>query len=117
MPVGFRRLLPKRHAAYRSANAVCREMVGAFVPPRWATLVLVGGEAAYGAQANRDRVTDREKAATARRWGLVCALARPWKTVEEQSLKNLVTHVPHKDDQCTRVPREHGRTGRKTFWT
>ena len=46
IPVGFRRILPKRHADYRSENALFREMVGAFVPPRWATLVSVGGDAA-----------------------------------------------------------------------
>ena len=61
-------------------------------------------------------VQARDKADTARRWGCVFAIARTWKTVEEKSLKNLVTHVPHKYYQCTRVPRE-GRKGRKTFWT
>ncbi len=61
-------------------------------------------------------VKDRDKTDTARRWGFVFAIARPWKTVEEKSLKHLVTHVPHTYDQCTRVPRE-GRKGRKTFWT
>ena len=61
-------------------------------------------------------VKDRDTTDTARRWGFVLAIARPWKTVEEQSLKNLVTHVPHTYDQCTRVPRE-GRKGRKTLWT
>ncbi len=37
--------------------------------------------------------------------------------MEEKTIKNLVTHVPHKYYQCTRVPRAHGRKGRKTFWT
>ena len=46
VPVGFRLILPKRHAAYRSENALFREMVGECVPPRWATLVIVGGDAA-----------------------------------------------------------------------
>ena len=92
-------------------------MVGAFVPPRWATLVTVGGNAAYGSKANMDMVKDRDKADTARRWGFVFAIARTWKTVEDKSLKHLVTHVPHKYSQCTRVPREPGRKGRKTFWT
>jgi hypothetical protein len=45
------------------------------------------------------------------------AIARTWKTVEEQALNNLVTHVPQKDAQCTRVPRAHAGQGRKTFWT
>jgi hypothetical protein len=62
-------------------------------------------------------VQDRDKADTARRWGFVLAIARPWKTVEEKTLKNLVTHVPHQYDQCTRGPRAQGRKGRSTFWT
>jgi hypothetical protein len=52
-------------------------------------------------------VQARDKADTAHRWGFVFAIARTWKTVEEQSLKNLVTHVPHKYYQCTRVPRAY----------
>ena len=116
VPVGFRIILPKRHAAYRSENVLFREMVEAFVPPSWAKLVIVGGDAAYGSKANMRMVQDRDKADSARRWGFVFAIARTWKTVEEKSLKNLVPHVPHKYYQCTRVPRE-GRKGRKTFWT
>jgi Transposase DDE domain len=116
IPVGFRLILPKRHAGYRSENALFREMVSEFVPPSGATLVIVGGDAAYGSKANIRMVQDRDKADTARRWGFVFALARTWKTVEDKTLKNLVTHVPHKYYQCTRVPRE-GRKGRKTFWT
>src|SRR5437870_1150473 len=95
LPVGFRRILPKRHAGYRSENALFREMVGAFVPPRWAKLVIVGGDAAYGSQANMRMVQDRDKADPARRWGFVFAIARTWKTTEEKTIKNLVAHVPH----------------------
>jgi hypothetical protein len=117
IPVSFRLILPKGHAEYRSENALFREMVGEFVPPRWAKLVIVGGDAAYGSKANMAMVKARDKADTARRWGFVFAIARPWKTVEEKSIKDLVTHVPYKYYQCTRVPREPGRKGRKTFWT
>jgi DDE family transposase len=117
IPVSFRLILPKGHAEYRSENALFREMVGEFVPPRWAKLVIVGGDAAYGSKANMDMVKARAKADTARRWGFVFAIARTWKTVEDKSIKNLVTHVPHKYYQCTRVPCEPGRKGRKTFWT
>jgi hypothetical protein len=46
LPVGFRRILPKRHAGYRSENALLRAMVEELVPPRWAKLGIVGGEAA-----------------------------------------------------------------------
>ena len=62
-------------------------------------------------------VKARDKADPARRWGFVFAIARTWKTADEKTIKNLVTHVPHKYYQCTRVPRGHGRKGRKTFWT
>ena len=117
IPVSFRLILPKGHAEYRSENALFREMVGEFVPPRWAKLVIVGGDAAYGSKANMDMVKARAQADTARRWGFVFAIARTWKTVEDKSIKNLVTHVPHKYYQCTRVPCEPGRKGRKTFWT
>jgi hypothetical protein len=92
-------------------------MVEAFVPPRWAPRVIVGGDAASGSKANIRMVQDRDKADAARRWGFVFAIARTWKTVEDKSLKNLVTHVPHKYYQCTRVAREPGKKGRKTFWT
>jgi hypothetical protein len=64
-----------------------------------------------------EMVKARDQADTARRWGFVFAIARTWKTVDEKTIKNLVTHVPHKYYQCTRVSRGHGRKGRKTFWT
>ena len=117
LPVGFRIILPKRHAAYRSENVLFRAMVETFVPPQWAKLVIVGGDAAYGSQANRRMVQDRDKADSARSWGFVFAIARTWKTGEDKSIKQLVTHMPHKYDQCTRVPRAQGRKGRRTFWT
>jgi hypothetical protein len=62
-------------------------------------------------------VKDRDKADPARRWGFVFASARTWKTVEDKTIKNLVTQVPQKYYPCTRVPRAHGRKGRQTFWT
>src|SRR5437016_5669193 len=117
VPVSFRLILPKRHAAYRSENVLFREMVEAFVPPSWAKRVIVGGDAAYGSKANIRMVQDRDKADSVRRSGFVFAIARTWKTVEEKSLKNLVTHIPQKYYQCTRVPRAPGRKSRKTLWT
>ena len=96
MPVSFRLILPKHHAAYRSENVLFREMVAAFVPPSWAKLVIVGGDAAYGSKANMRMVQDRDTADPARRWSFVFAIARTWKTVEEKTLKNLVTHLPQK---------------------
>jgi hypothetical protein len=117
LPVGVRLMLPTRHAGSRRDHALWRAMGGALVPPRWATLVSGGGEAAEGAKANMAMVNDRDKTDTARRWGVVLAIARTWKTVEEQALKNLVPPLPHQYAQGPRVPRAHGRQGRKTFGT
>jgi hypothetical protein len=117
LPVSFRLILPKRHAGYRSENALFRELVSEFVPPRWAKLVIVGGDAAYGSKANMRMIQDRDKADAARRWAFVFAIARTWKTVEDKTLKNLVTHLPHMYYQRTRVPRATTDTGRRTFWT
>jgi hypothetical protein len=117
LPVGFRLIRPQRHAGDRSDNARCREMVSACVPPSWAKLVVVGGDAASGSQANRRRVQERDKAEAARRWGFVVAIARPWKTVDEKTIKTLVRHGPHTYSQRTRVPREPAGRGRRTFWT
>jgi hypothetical protein len=117
VPVGFRLILPKRHTTYRSENALFRDMAEAFVPPRWAKLVVVGGAAAYGSQANMYMVQERDKADSARQWGFVFAIARTWKTAEEKTIKNLVTHLPRRYYQQTRVPREPLGKGSKTFWT
>jgi hypothetical protein len=76
-------------------------MVGEFVPPSWAKLVIVGGDAAYGSKANMDMVKDRDKADTARRWGFVFAIGHTWNIVEDKAMKNLVAHVPQKYYQCT----------------
>jgi Transposase DDE domain len=117
LPVGFRLILPKRHAGYRSENALFREMVSEFVPSRWAKVVIVGGDAAYGSQANMQMVHERDKTDPARRWGFVFAIARTWKTVEGNTLKNLVTHLPRQYYQRIQVPRETTGKGRRTFWT
>jgi hypothetical protein len=77
----------------------------------------VGGDAAYSSQANMRMVQERDKADTARRWAFVFAIARTWKTMDEKTLKNLVTHVPHAYYQRTRVPKEPGGRRRRTFWT
>jgi hypothetical protein len=116
VPVGLRLMRPKRHAASRREHALLRAMVGACVPPSWAKRVMGGGEAADGSTAHRRMVQDRDTAASARRWGFVCAIARTSKSGEDQALTPLVTHVPHTDDQGTRVPSE-GSKGRTTLWT
>jgi Transposase DDE domain len=115
-PVAFRLIRPKTHPEYRTANAVCREMVHHVVPPAWATRVMVVGDAAYGSQENRQMVRKRDANEPARRWGFVFVIARTWNTVEEKALKDLMTHVPRTYYQRIRVPRLPGTTGGKTFW-
>src|SRR5262249_19153438 len=39
-PVSLRLILPKRHAGYRRANALLRDMVEECIPPSWAQLVI-----------------------------------------------------------------------------
>ena len=71
-------------------------MVRQFVPPAWATRVIVEGDAAYGSQENMKMVMQRDADDPARRWGFVFAIARTWKTVEDKAIKDLVRHLPHK---------------------
>jgi hypothetical protein len=116
IPVGFRIILPKRHAGYHNDNAVFREMLSEFTRPSWAKLVIVSGDAAYGSKANMKRVKDRDKADDERCWGFVFAMARTWKTVDEQMIKHLVTHLPRTLYQRTWIPKDIESQGRKTFW-
>jgi hypothetical protein len=115
-PVALRLIRPTSHPAYQSENALLRAMVGRFVPPSWAKCVIGEGDAAYGSQDNRKMVMKRDADDPARRWGLVCAIARTWKTVEAKAIKDWVTHVPRKYSQRARVPRLPGTTGCTTFW-
>jgi DDE family transposase len=116
LPVAFRLIRPKSHPEYHTENALFREMVAAFTPPAWATTVIVEGDAAYGSQENIKMVLQRDIDDAARRWGFVFAIARTWKTVEDKAIKDLVTHLPRKYYQRTRVPRLPGTKGCKTFW-
>jgi len=116
LPMAFRLIRPKNHPEYQPENALFREMVGRFVPPVWAKRVIVEGDAAYGSQENIKMVQQRDIDDAARRWGFVFAIARTWKTVEDKAIKDLVTHLPRKYSQRTRVPRLPGAKGCKTFW-
>ena len=116
LPGAFRLIRRKTDPAYHTDNALFREMVREFVPPAWATRVIVEGDAAYGSRDNMKLVMQRDADDPARRWGFVFALARPWKTVEDKAIKDLVTHLPRTYYQRIRVPRLAGITGCTTFW-
>ena len=117
LPVGFRLILPKCHAAYRSENVLFREMVEEFVPPSWAKLVIVGGMPRMAPKPTCRWSKRGIARIRARRWAFVFAIARTWKTVDEKTLKNLVAHLPHQYYQRTRVRREPVGRGRRTLWT
>jgi hypothetical protein len=116
LPVAFRLIRPKSHPAYQPENALFRAMVSDFVPPAWATRIIVTGDAAYGSRDNMKMVQQRDAEDLTRRWGFVFAIARTWKTVEDKAIKHLVTHLPRKYYQRTRIARLPASQGSKTFW-
>jgi hypothetical protein len=77
---------------------------------------MVAGDAADGSHDNLTRVLQRNADDPARRWGLVFALARPGKTVEEKAIQAVVPPLPRADDQRVRVPRLPSATGCNIFW-
>jgi hypothetical protein len=115
-PGAFRLSRPTTPPHSRTENALFRERVMGCTPPAWATEMLVEGDAASGAHAHRQMVQQREAADPERTWGLLFAIARPWKTVDGKALKDLVTHLPRKYDERTWVPRIPVCNGRKTLW-
>ena len=116
LPVALRLIQPTSHPEYPTEKALCRARVESVVPPTWAKRMIVEGAAASGSQEHRPMVLKRDADAPARRWGVVCAMARTGKTVEGKALTDLVTHWPRISSQRIRVPRLPGTTGWKTFW-
>lgn len=106
VPVGLRLILPQRHPGYQNEKALFRDLVGECIPPSWAKLVVVCGDAADGSKGNMEMVKDRAKADGERRWGFVLAIARTWKTVDDNMIKHRVTHLPHKLYQRTWIPKD-----------
>ena len=116
LPVSFRIILPKTHPQYRNENALFRDMLGQFKPPCWAQQVIVEGDAAYGAKANIKLVEKLDQADASRDWHFVFAIPRTWKTAEDKSVKDLVTHLPRHYYKRTWIPGLSERLYRKTYW-
>ena len=117
IPVAFRIILPKTHPDYRTENALFRDMLQAFTPPAWATWIIVLGDAAYGSKANINLIKQLEKTDCRRHWAFVFAISRTWKTMEDKTVKDLVTHLPRCHYKRTWVPRITDVNRRKTYWT
>ena len=116
IPVSFRVILPKTHPDYRKENTLFRDMLKEFKPPSWAKQVIVEGDAAYGAKANIKLVKQLDKADASRDWNFVFAIARTWKTTDDKSVKDLVTHLPRRYYKRTWIPRLSEPRYRKTYW-
>lgn len=117
IPVAFRIILPQTHPDYRTENALFRDMLQAFTPPAWATWIIVLGDAAYGSKANINLIKQLEKTDCRRHWAFVFAISRTWKTMEDKTVKDLVTHLPRCHYKRTWVPRITDLSQRKTYWT
>lgn len=116
IPVSFQIILPKTHPDYKTENALFREMVQRFDPPLWAKQGIVGGDAAYGSKENMKMVQKRDHQDKNRSWRFVFGMARTWKTQQDKSLKDFVTHLPRKFYKRTWVPKLTDEKRRKTFW-
>ena len=116
VPGACRRMRPTNPPEDRTAKALFRARVGSGVPPTWAKRMSVEGEAAYGSREQRPMVRKREAHDPARRWGCVCAMARPWHTVAEKAIQDVVTHGPRRSAPRLRGPRLPGTKGCTTFW-
>ena len=116
IPVGFRLILPKTHPDYQKENELFRQMVAQFVPPHWAKMVIVQGDAAYGSKDNMKMVKERDQVDPNRHWRFVFGIARTWKTEDGKSLKDLVNHLPRKHYKRTWVPKLAGENRRKALW-
>jgi hypothetical protein len=54
--------------------------------------------------------------ASSRDWNFAFAIPTTWKTAEDKSVKDLVTHLPRHDCKRTWIPRLSERLYRKTYW-
>ena len=91
-------------------------MLKAFKPPSWVQQVIVEGDAAYGAKANIHLVKQLDQLDASRNWHFVFAISRSWKTPENKSVKDLVTHLPRHYYCRTWIPRLSDWRCRKSYW-
>ena len=68
-------------------NLLFREMLAEFVPPSWATQVIIEADAAFAAKATLKLIEQRG-------WGYVFRLARTWKKAFGTHLRHLARYTP-----------------------
>jgi Transposase DDE domain len=72
---------------YQSEQVLFRQMLNELVLPQWCRQVIVVADAAYDSRENL-------RAIQARHWWFVIAFPRTWKFTDDQSLRDLVRHLP-----------------------
>jgi Transposase DDE domain len=68
-------------------NILFREMLDEFVPPAWATQVVVSADAAFAAKATLKLIQQKG-------WDYVFGLARTWKLADGTHLRDLARYTP-----------------------
>jgi hypothetical protein len=116
IPVGFRIVLPKDHPDYQKENALFREMVDQFIPPAWAKVIIVVGDAGFGCKDNMKMVQKRNRSDADREWYFVFAIARTWKKEDGKSIKDMVNYLPRNLYKRTWIAPLNKEGKRKTFW-
>ncbi len=109
IPIDFELVRLKTAPDYQTPNALFRQMLDAFVPPVWATRVIVVADAGFPAKETLKQIDQRG-------FFYVMSLARTWKFVDDRTLKNWVTHLPK---QCYRKTwfRPTGCPQRRVYWS
>ena len=108
IPVDFALVRRKGTPSYQSENALFRHMLREFRPPAWCQEVVVVGDAAYAARANKMLIEELG-------YWYVFAIARTWKFTNGKALKALTTHLPRWWDTQIRIPTISSHR-RRTFW-
>jgi len=88
-------------------NLLFRQMLEQFVPPSWATAVVVEADAGFAAKATLKLIAEKG-------YGYVFGLARPWKLADGTHLSNLTRHTPKSCYHRLASYKPDGR--RKDFW-
>ena len=107
IPVDMEIVRPKGHLDHHSPNALFRQMLRRFQPPRWAKRVIVLADAEFPSKETLKLIQERK-------FFFVMSLARTWKFEDGHSLKDLVTHI--RKDCFTKTWFINSQARRRVYW-
>jgi hypothetical protein len=119
IPVDYRILYPKGHKKYRNENKLFRDMLNQFMPPAWATQVIIMGDAGYASIDNMKYIQNRAKNEWKKNkvsWWFVFAIAKTWKFSDGRSLRDLATHIKKECYQKTFISKTLSHR-KQCYWT